>query len=156
MLFVLLMSLIKKLLNEPVKIGLIGPLLFVGIFSLGYLINQINFVRNNYVRIEMVERDKRNIPLGNGRFGMVYTLRGQIVFKNKGIKSYGVNVLSIGNSDMNETTVFSNKFDMVWDTKAMTYTEHIYLSEGEFKVTVYGLNGKGERLEDFVFVKVDN
>ena len=43
MLFIFLMSLIKKLLNEPVKIGLIGPFLFVGIFSLGYLINQINF-----------------------------------------------------------------------------------------------------------------
>ena len=150
------MSLIKKLLNEPVKIGLIGPLLFVGIFSLGYLINQINFVRNNYVRIENVERDKRNIPLGNGKFGKVYTLRGQIVFKNIGIKSYGVNIVSVGNGDINETTVFSNKFDMVWDTKAMTYTEHIRLSEGEFKVTVYGLNKEGGRLEDFVFVKVDN
>ncbi len=148
------MSLIKKLLNEPVKVGLIGPLLFVGILGLGYIFDQINFVRNNYVTIENVKRDKRNIPLGNGKLGKIYTLCGQIVFKNKGIKSYGVDVLSLGNT--NGTIVFSNKFDMSWDTKAMTYAENVSLPDGEFKVTVYGLTNEGERLEDSVFVKTDN
>ncbi len=148
------MSLIKKLLNEPVKVGLIGPLLFVGILSSAYLINQIKARFNNYVEIETVRRGDRNIILRNGKIGRVYTLCGQIVFKNKGIKSYGVNVLSLGN--MNETTIFSNKFDMIWDTKAIRYIENVSLPDGEFRVIVYGLDKEGKRLEDSVFVKVDN